>query len=137
MDSIASTDNSIVIRLSANADFVACPLCKHHSRRIHSRYPRTLADLPWNRVAVRIHLRSRKFFCDNPACERVIFTEPLPELVARYARKTLRLREAFYIIGYIIGGKAGARAAQGLGLSVSPDTLLRRVRQVTDFGIER
>jgi len=130
VDSIAATDNSIVIRLSTNAASVACPLCCHHSRRVHSRYPRTLADLPWNRIAVRIHLRSRKFFCDNLACERIIFTEPLPELVARYARKTLRLREAFYIIGYLLGGKAGARAALGLGLSVSADTLLRRVRQV-------
>jgi len=130
VDSIASTDNAIVIRLSTNAASVACPLCCQHSRRVHSRYPRTLADLPWNRVAVRIHLRSRKLFCDNPACERAIFTEPLPELVARYARKTLRLREAFYIIGYLLGGKAGARAALGLGLSVSADTLLRCVRQV-------
>jgi len=130
IDSIASTDNSVVIRLSTNAASVACPLCSQQSRRVHSRYPRTLADLPWNRIAVRIHLRSRKFFCDNPGCERVIFTEPLPELVARYARKTLRLREAFYLIGYIIGGKAGARVALGLGLSVSADTLLRRVRQV-------
>ena len=40
------------------------------------------------------------------------------------------MQEAFYIIGYIIGGKAGARVAVGLGLSVTPDTLLRRVRHV-------
>lgn len=105
-------------------------MCGLHSGRVHSRYERTLADLPWNRVAVRIHLRSRKLFCDNPSCERAIFTEPLPDLVARYARKTLRLQEAFYLIGYVLGGKAGARVAVGLGLATSPDTLLRRVRQV-------
>jgi len=33
----------------------------------------------------------RKFFCDNPACTRKIFTERLPGLVARSARRTLRL----------------------------------------------
>jgi hypothetical protein len=51
-------------------------------------------------------------------------------LVARYARKTNRLQEALYLIGYTLGGEAGAKVAVGLGLSVSPDTLLNRVRQV-------
>jgi transposase len=26
---------------------VRCPLCHTLTRRVHSRYPRTLADLPW------------------------------------------------------------------------------------------
>ena len=130
LDSIVSTHNSIVLQLSTFAPSVACPVCGRPSGRVHSRYQRTLADLPWNQIAVRMHLRSRKLFCDNPACERVVFTEPLPKLAARYARKTLQLQEALYIIGYVIGGKAGARVAVGLGLSVSPDTLLRRVRYV-------
>jgi transposase len=130
IDSIAATYHSIVLRLATNAPYVACPLCGVQTGRVHSRYERTLADLPWNRIAVRIHLRSRKLFCDNPACGRSIFTEPLPELAARYARKTLRMQEVLYLIGYVLGGKAGARVAVGLGLSTSPDTLLRRVRQV-------
>lgn len=130
LDSIVSTHNSIVLRLSMVSPYVACPLCGFQSGRVHSRYQRTLADLPWNQVAVRMHLRSRKFFCDNPGCERIVFTEPLPKLAARYARKTLQLQEALYLIGYLIGGKAGARVAVGVGLSVSSDTLLRRVRHV-------
>lgn len=120
-----------MLRLSTVAPAVACPLCGRQSERVHSRYERTLADLPWNQVAVRIHLRSRKLFCDNPACERIIFTEPLPQLAARYARKTLQLQDVFHLIGYIIGGEAGARVATGLGLCTSPDTLLRRVRHVS------
>jgi transposase len=128
--SIANTANSIVLHLSAVAPSASCPLCGHVSERIHSHYQRTLADLPWNRVAVRIHLKARKFYCDIPTCPRRIFTEPLPELVARYARKTNRLQEALYLIGYALGGEAGARVAVGLGLAVSPDTLLNRVRQV-------
>lgn len=130
LDSIASTQQAIVLRLSTVAPSVACPLCGKVSGRIHSRYERTLADLPWNQVAVRMHLRSRKLFCDNPACQRIIFTEPLPGLAARYARKTLQLQEALYLIGYALGGKAGARVALELGLSAGPDTLLRRVREV-------
>jgi len=129
IESIANTANSIVLNLSAVAPSACCPLCHHLSQRIHSYYRRTLADLPWNRVAVHILLRARKFYCNNPACLRRIFTEPVPELAVRYARKTTRLQEAFYLIGYALGGEAGARVAVGLGLTVSPDTLLHRVRQ--------
>jgi transposase len=50
--------------------------------------------------------------------------------VAHYARKTVRLNAALELIGFVIGGEAGARLARALGLAVSPDTLLRRLRQV-------
>lgn len=130
IESIANTDNSIVLHLTAVASSAHCPLCGRVSQQLHSHYQRTLADLPWNRISVRIHLRARKFYCHHSECPRRIFTEPLPELAARYARKTNRLQEAFYLIGYALGGEAGARVAMGLGLRVSPDTLLNRVRQV-------
>lgn len=59
----------------------------------------------------------------------MIFTARLPALVAPYARRTKRLEEALYPIGYALGGEAGARLAVGLGMTVSPDTLLRRLRE--------
>jgi len=37
------------------------------------------------------HLRARKFFCDNRACERRIFCERFAPAVAPYARMTARL----------------------------------------------
>ena len=130
VESVSATANAIVLSLWTTRLGVGCPRCGQVASRIHSHYPRTLADLPWNRVAVLIQLRARKFFCDNPACERRIFTEPLPDLAARYAHKTRRLQGALYLIGYALGGEAGARVAVGLGVTVSPDTLLNRVRQV-------
>ena len=114
-----------MLRLSTVAETVACPLCGHQSQRIHSHYQRTLTDLPWNRVTVRIHLHTRKFFCDNPTCVRRVFTEPVPELAARYARKTVRLADALLQLVYLVGGEAGARIARLLGLQVSPDGLLQ------------
>lgn len=128
---IASTSSGIELHLTTTSPNVACPLCAQVARRVHSRYRRTLADLPWNRVAVRILLHSRKLFCDNAQCQRRIFTEPLPQLVARYARKTIQLQEALCFIGYALGGKAGARVASALELTASADTLLRRVRRAS------
>lgn len=130
VDKIAPGTRTLLIYMTTNAIGACCPLCTQRSERVHSHYQRTLTDLPWNRVSVRIHLSTRKFFCDNSTCTRQVFTEPVPELAARYARKTRRLQHVLYLVGYALGGEAGARMAVELGLAVSPDTLLERVRQV-------
>ncbi len=127
---VTSTADKIVIDLAVIATSAVCPVCHHASARVHSRYVRTLSDLPWNRIAVQINVQARKFFCDQTGCCRRIFTEPLPDLAARYARKTTRLHHALYLVGYALGGEAGARLAVSLGLLVSPNTLLRRLRQM-------
>jgi transposase len=107
---------------------VPCPLCHVQTSRVHSRYTRTLADLPWGAYAVRIQLRVRKFFCDNPACPRQIFTERLPTVAAPWARRTLRLAQCLLACGIALGGQAGARLAARGQWRTSPDTLLRLVR---------
>src|SRR5437868_13307809 len=91
--------------------------------------PLCVADLPWQGISVNLELHTRRFRCDNDLCPRRIFCERLPQVVAAYARKTVRLNDALRLIGFLIGGEAGARAAIRLGMSASPDTLIRRVRQ--------
>jgi transposase len=105
-----------------------CPLCHVRTSRVHSRYTRTLADLPWGPYAVRLQLRVRKFFCDNPACPRQIFTERLPTVAAPWARRTLRLAQLLLDCGIALGGQSGARLAVQCQWRTSPDTLLRLVR---------
>ncbi len=70
----------------------ACPLCQNTSRRVHSRYNRTGVDLAWGARTVTFNLEVRRFFCEVKICVRQIFTERLPEMVARSARRTTRLR---------------------------------------------
>jgi transposase len=119
---------SVGLQLMAMAPSAACPLCAVLSSSVHSRYQRHLTDLPCGTCTVRIQLRARKFMCQNPRCERRIFTERLPELVAAYARKTRRLMTVLRAIGVALGGNAGARLAACLQLPTSPATLLRLVR---------
>jgi transposase len=107
----------------------ACPICGQPSRRLHSRYTRTLGDLPWQGRVVRWSLVARKFFCDRAGCPRQIFTERLPEVTAPYARKTGRLEHALTELAFACGGEPGARLAWQLGMPVSADTLLRRIRR--------
>jgi transposase len=105
-----------------------CPLCHVAATRLHSRYERTLADLPWAGWTVRLELGVRKLFCDNPDCGRRIFTERLPGVVAPWARRTLRLGQRLTTVAVALGGSAGARLSRDLGIPASRNTLLRLIR---------
>ena len=104
-----------------------CPVCGRGSSRAHSRCLRTVSDLPWHGISVTLEVRARRFFCDEPSCERRIFCERMPDVAAR-ARKTHRLEEALLAIVLELGGRAGARLATELGLVVGRDALLRRAK---------
>ena len=121
--------SAITLVVKTAAKQVTCPRCQRSSSRVHSRYIWRVADLPWHGVAVKLEVHMRRFRCDNSLCLRRIFCERLPSVVAHYARKTVRLNAALELIGFAVGGEAGARLARELGLTVSPDTLLRRLRQ--------
>ena len=44
---VVSTADHVVITSSPHQPSAACPTCAQVSQRLHSRYQRTLADLPW------------------------------------------------------------------------------------------
>jgi transposase len=118
---------TLVVKATRTED--ECPRCHRPSARVHSYYTRSVADLPWHGIAVNLHLRTRRFRCKNSLCTKRIFCERLPIVVACYGRKTRRMNEALELIGFLMGGEAGARATRKLAMKTSPDTLLRRVRQ--------
>ncbi len=123
------TAHELVLELAATCASMPCPVCGQRSSQIHSHYRRSLADLPWAGRRVEIGLSVRKFFCRAAACPRRIFTERLPTVVAPYARKTVRLTEVHRLVGFALGGEAGVRLVERLGMPTSPRTLLRLLRQ--------
>jgi transposase len=125
---VSVEDALVRLQLTVRAPTATCPRCAVSSSSVHSRYQRSLTDLPWGMRAVRIQLTVRKFRCRNRACGRRIFTERVPDLVAAYGRHTHRLATALRMIGLALGGNAGARLAARLQLPTSPSTLLRLVR---------
>ncbi|MGI8405712.1 MAG: transposase family protein, partial [Thermomicrobiales bacterium] len=96
----------LIVTATARRRVVACPKCGHASTRVHSRYRRTLADLPWHGLRVRLDVHVRRFFCNVPGCKRRIFTERLPKTAASYARRTARAASALEAIGLALGGRA-------------------------------
>src|SRR5277367_4189831 len=115
--------------VSATTVGAACPRCGAHSAHIHSRYCRTLRDLPCQGAVVRICLRTHRFYCRAPDCPRRIFTQRLPIVVPPHGRQTCRQRNALLQIGYALGGEAGCRLAAQLGIHCSADTILRLLSQ--------
>ena len=129
LDCVRPARGVIVLVVHTTAKSPPCPCCHRTSIQVHSRHTRAVADLSWHGVSVKLRLGTRRFRCLNVLCPQRIFCERLPRVVAHYARRTVRLNAALELIGFALGGEAGARLAEGLGLTVSPDTLLRRLRQ--------
>src|SRR3954454_14741354 len=115
LDHLLSESESITIVVATTRPTACCPTCQHPSTRVHSRYVRSLADLPWSGTTVRLRLHTRRFFCSSLTCPRRIFTERLPRTVARYARRTRRLNEALQLMGLAPVSKRGPVWQPGWG----------------------
>lgn len=122
--------NEATVELDAIAAGCPCPSCNHVAERVHSHYWRSVVDLPWAALLVHLNLHVRRFFCDNQACPRKIFTERLPTLVAPSAKRTLRLAHQQQQLGLALGGNPRARVSTELDRGASRNTFLRLVRRL-------
>ncbi|MBK3773437.1 ISL3 family transposase [Azospirillum brasilense] len=102
-----------------------CPRCHAPSSRVHSRYERRLADLPWQGRPVILRLQARRFLCREADCPKHTFAERPPGIVQPSARRSERLVDIQRHIALALGGEAGGRLVERLAMPVSPDTLLR------------
>ena len=129
LDAIATDDQTILLTMTSTQPTAACPVCADSSAHIHSRYQRTVRDLPWAGHAVRVQLAVRRFFCPNPTCKRKIFVERLGAAIRAFARRTERLATQLGQLVFRLSAEAGARLGEQLGMPVSAATLLRLQRQ--------
>jgi transposase len=127
LEEIVAADAGVTLVLRTRRPTARCPVCDHPAARAHSWYTRRLADVPWQGLAVCLRLRTRRWFCDNPRCERRIFTERLPTVALPHAQRTQRLATIVLVFGVAVGGAPGARLLGELGITVSGDTLRRSV----------
>lgn len=97
----------LALSVTSTQTIAPCPLCGSMAHRVHSRYQRTLADLPCLHFSLSLLVKVCKFFCPNPECRRHIFTERIPEVAMPWARKTVRQVQQLQEIGL------GAFASRG------------------------
>jgi len=58
LEKIIQHDSSLALVVRTARAEAECPRCHRPSARVHSYYIRTVADLPWHGVAVRLQLRA-------------------------------------------------------------------------------
>ena len=108
----------------------ACPTCGRVSTSRHSAYVRTVKDLPAVGAIVSLQIRVSRWRCLAAACAVRFFADRLPGVAEIHGRRTCRADVVARLIGYALGGRAGERLTTRIGLPVSNDTLLRRVKKV-------
>jgi transposase len=104
LEQVALDGESVTLHLAASTRFARCPLCTRRSKRAHSSYHRTVADLPLAGRQLILRLQVRRFRCGARRCPRAIFAERFPKLVAAYGRRTLGQRRALEVIAFALGG---------------------------------
>jgi transposase len=119
--------HQMVVTVCSTQTVACCPLCQAPTGRVHSRYERTLKDLPLAHFDLTIVLEVCKFFCLNETCPRRIFTERLPTIVAPWARRTRRYAEQLTAIALSLGGSAAVRLGQHLNAEASRNTFLHLI----------
>ncbi|UKJ06195.1 ISL3 family transposase [Solitalea lacus] len=129
-DAISSEPGVLHICASVCQPCSTCPICSKKSNRIHSRYSRKLLDLPVSGHLARVKLKARKYFCDNPACHRKIFTERFDSEIKPYYRRMLRSNDLLARMALELGGNTGATISRYVGIPVSPSTVLRVVKKL-------
>jgi hypothetical protein len=125
---MALEQDRIVLSLEPMRNVVSCPVCATPSRRVHSRYRRKPWDVPWGLWPVQLLVHARRFCCDAPTCPRRIFVEPFPQILARYARQTERLR---YVLLELVHASNRRQRAEPI-IHPSP-----RVLGVDEFALQR
>lgn len=119
----------LTLSVSSTQTIARCPLCGALTESIHSRYQRTLADLPCLHFSLILLVQVCKFFCPNSECHRRIFTERIPDVAEPWARKTARQIQQLQAIALALGGAAGSRLGKLLGYPSCGSTLLNHLQK--------
>jgi len=132
LEALVADEAGVEMLVRACRPTACCPDCGVSARRRHSWYRRRLGDLPWQGLAVRITLLTRRWFCDTPDCTRRIFTERFPALAPPHGRRTARLATLLTALAFALGGRPGARLLAAIGPVASHDTLINTIRRATE-----
>ena len=129
VDRLVLTPSELILLVTSTRSEGLCPVCEKATRRIHSRYWRTLEDLPWGASRLQLRVRVRRFFCTTASCPRKIFTERLEPKASPSARRTSRLRDALLALCWAVGGEEGARQGRDHHMPIGASTLLSLMRR--------
>jgi len=124
------SEKEIFLIIKIDLHSTPCPSCQSDTSRRHSRYCRNVQDLPVSECYFHFQIIVQKWFCDNPDCQKKVFTERLAWL-ALYQRKTVRLEKVIDKIAFSTNCLTAEKVCESLHIHISHDTLLRRIKNVS------
>ena len=107
-----------------------CPYCGHVSSKCHSKYTRTLCDLPILEYKVKIIFHIRKIFCLNQECAKKTFAERPCEEIQPYQKNTQRLKKKIISLAGSMSSNLAQKHLQLFDRDISSSTILRYLHQV-------
>jgi transposase len=75
LESILPSPGAVTLVVKTTAPLAECPRCHRGSGRVHGRYLRRIADLPWHGIAVKLELHTHRFRCQNGLCTQKIYSD--------------------------------------------------------------
>lgn len=123
-------DDSIHLFVRCSHPDGICPYCGSVSSKIHSKYYRTIVDLPILGRGVTIHMESRKFFCANETCNKKTFAEQPGNEVFRYRRRTRRCEILVARHGLCCSSGKAKALINAQGIPLCNTTVLRDIHRM-------
>jgi len=125
IEEIRVDKHELCLTLESTAIQGICPKCEQKSSQLHSAYLRHPLDLPWAEWPVRLHLRTKRFFCRNQKCPKKTFAERFPDFLARYARRTDRVRQKQQRLGVNVCARIAEKLLKLDQVGISDTTVNR------------
>ena len=123
-------DDSVHLFVQCCNDHGVCPYCGSVSRKVHSKYCRTIVDLPILGKALLLHMESRKFFCLNEECKKKTFAEQPGNEVFRYRRRTRRCEILVAKHGVYCSSNKAKALISTMGVPLCNTTVLRDIHRM-------
>jgi len=121
--------NEIHIRVTSKRKVLKCPYCGKKSRKVHSRYRRTIQDMPISGKKVYIEIVNRKMFCTNVKCTKKTFSERY-DFVGSKEKKSKRLEKEIISIGLNSSSTEAARMLSRNTVKISASTVRNLLKKM-------
>ena len=95
---------------------------------VYSIYIRTISDLPIQKYKVKLVIKVKKYFCNNPKCQHTTFAEPL-DFVEKNTLRTKRLDEYIKEVGLKNSSVEAKNQIANSYVEISNNTILRILKK--------
>ena len=121
-------EDILSINLERTNKSAICPHCCKKSTNIHSKYTRTIKDLPIQEYKVILNIETKIFFCKNKKCNTNTFAETF-DFIENHSRMTTRLKDRIIQDSKGMSARAAKTTVNNGLAKISDDTILRLLKK--------